>query len=348
VFSRQADESFTVLDSRFEQNEGYPGGGLWVDSLNSTVSSTDFVANDGGGIYNDDRGNMTVQECTFEKNISIYGGGIFNYGDLYVSGSNFLENIADRGGGIMNKDSAADLYLNTSTFYSNTAAMDASLGSGVGGAIYNRLGAQADITRTTFISNTADEIGGVFFVYASDIHVTNSTLSGNRAGNGGALYVSEGTKSSFTNVTVYGSQVSNSYGGVYLGEFATLTLTHSIIAGSVGGVDCAYDTTPGAGDTTLGYVFDNGYNIIEDGTCLTEDSSLAVDPKLEPLADNGGATQTHALMEDSLAVDMIPANECAVKTDQRGVNRPQGIACDTGAFESSVAWFNLFLPLAIR
>ena len=55
-------------------------------------------------------------------------------------------------------------------------------------------------------------------------------------------------------------------------------------------------------------------------------------PKLLPLANNGGPTLTMALASDSPAIDWIPA-ALAPSTDQRGVHRPYGSASDVGAFE---------------
>ena len=55
---------------------------------------------------------------------------------------------------------------------------------------------------------------------------------------------------------------------------------------------------------------------------------------LDPvLADNGGYTQTHALVPGSPAVDAVPTDCGPPETDQRGVPRPQGAACDIGALE---------------
>ena len=54
---------------------------------------------------------------------------------------------------------------------------------------------------------------------------------------------------------------------------------------------------------------------------------------LKPLADNGGPTKTHALPAGSPALNASPANSGCKPTDQRGVTRPQGAACDIGAFE---------------
>jgi hypothetical protein len=53
---------------------------------------------------------------------------------------------------------------------------------------------------------------------------------------------------------------------------------------------------------------------------------------LDPLADNGGPTLTHALLAGSPAIDAADAAVCPA-TDQRGVARPQGSACDVGSFE---------------
>lgn len=55
------------------------------------------------------------------------------------------------------------------------------------------------------------------------------------------------------------------------------------------------------------------------------------------LANNGGPTPTHILIDGSPAVDASPANGDCQPTDQRGITRPQGTACDIGAVEGSVA-----------
>src|SRR5262249_13961443 len=60
---------------------------------------------------------------------------------------------------------------------------------------------------------------------------------------------------------------------------------------------------------------------------------------LGPLADNGGSTFTHALLPGSQAIDTGDDAVCAAApvngVDQRGVHRPQGAHCDTGAFEAA-------------
>lgn len=85
---------------------------------------------------------------------------------------------------------------------------------------------------------------------------------------------------------------------------------------------------------------DGGYNVEDDGTCgfATATGSLpdTADPLLDPdgLQDNGGPTQTIALQPVSPAVDLVAEGECPPpQTDQRGVARPQGEACESGAYE---------------
>jgi hypothetical protein len=60
-----------------------------------------------------------------------------------------------------------------------------------------------------------------------------------------------------------------------------------------------------------------------------------LNPLLGPLANNGGFTQTHALLPGSPAIDAVTHNPCPPpNTDQRGFLRPAGPACDIGAFEA--------------
>jgi hypothetical protein len=82
-------------------------------------------------------------------------------------------------------------------------------------------------------------------------------------------------------------------------------------------------------------VADGGHDIaVPDGSC----PGARVDPRLAPLANNGGPTSTQALRSGSPAIDRVPASGAGCpSTDQRGIARPQGRACDAGAFEVAVA-----------
>lgn len=70
------------------------------------------------------------------------------------------------------------------------------------------------------------------------------------------------------------------------------------------------------------------------GATHTGPTPLTADPLLDVLANNGGPTATMALFAGSPAIDAA-VSPCP-PTDQRGQPRPQGAACDLGAFEGTV------------
>jgi len=84
-----------------------------------------------------------------------------------------------------------------------------------------------------------------------------------------------------------------------------------------------------------------GYNIESPGdTCGFDHPTDQVNVTAEALnlgrlANNGGPTQTHALLPGSVAIDAIPEAMCEVNKDQRGELRPEtgGSMCDVGSFE---------------
>ena len=92
----------------------------------------------------------------------------------------------------------------------------------------------------------------------------------------------------------------------------------------------------GGGNNCSGGISDQGYNLESSTDCgFTGTGSLQnTDPKLDPsgLQNNGGPTQTIALLSSSPAIDHIPAANCPA-TDQRGVSWLPGERCDIGAFE---------------
>ena len=87
-----------------------------------------------------------------------------------------------------------------------------------------------------------------------------------------------------------------------------------------------------------------GYNLSSDGTCDFDSTGDLNnhDPVLGPLQNNGGPTQTMALLEGSPAIDSGNPSGCTdsqgnlLKTDQRGAPRPDKedvVGCDRGAYE---------------
>ena len=172
--------------------------------------------------------------------------------------------------------------------------------------------------------------GGLIRNEAGDLSMTNVTFSGNSTtANGGALYNRADAELRF--VTLAGNAErspawsGSASGAALVNDGGTLSLTSSVITGPAGAVGCANRT---------GHITSGGYNVEQGISCgLHAVGDIAdTDPLLGPLADNGGPTQTHALLPGSPAVDRVPVTDC-VGIDQRGYHRPAGKGCDSGAYE---------------
>ncbi|MDL1920884.1 sortase, partial [Chloroflexi bacterium CFX5] len=268
----------------------------------------------GGGIYSN--GTLTVTNSALSNNSANQnGGGIYNSGTLTVTNSALSNNSANSsGGGIYNRNGT--LTVTNSTLSGNRAAF------GDGGGIYNDNGTLT-VTNSTLSGNSAGNGGGGIYNFFGTLTVTNSTISGNSAGwSGGGIYNYFGT-ATVTNSTISGNSAGWS-GGIY-NYFGTLNYSNTIIANSAAGGDC---------NNNFGTIGTNVNNLVEDGSCP---ALLNGDPNLGPLQDNGGPTQTHALLTGSTAIDAGNAAVCAAapvnNLDQRGVARPQGAGCDIGSYE---------------
>jgi hypothetical protein len=298
----------TVTDSTFSGNVSGDGdGGAVFNSGAMTVTRSIFAGNAvfggaGGGIYN--LGTLTVTDSIFSGNHTfgnfVNGGGITNWGTLTVTNSTFLNNRGSHGGGIANRGILA---VTDNTFRNNIGPL--------GGGIYVNSG-MVTVTNSTFSGNKLANSGGIYNE-SGIVTVTNSTFSRNSAPSGGGIYNS-GTVT-VTNSTFWSNSGQND--GTIRNN-GTLTLQNSIVANSTF-QNC----------TNNGTLIDGGGNLSwPDTSC----PGINADPLLGPLQNNGGSTQTHALMAGSLAIDAALPVNCPA-TDQRGVNRPQGVSCDIGAYE---------------
>ena len=259
------------------------------------------------------------------------GGGISGDG-ITVKNCILSENRAANGGGI---SSGSYLTLTDSVFSSNSATGD-------GGGVYADSSLTFSIANSTFSANSAAGNGGGIYVQGNkDAEVANSSFSGNIASNGGGLYAAYGSQVNLVNDTFSANSASVSGGGTFIdtNTNAALSYANTIIANSTGGGDC-YIVNGGTPSVNLN-------NLVEDGSCA---AALTRDPKLGPLASNGGSTQTFALLTGSPAINTGNDLECANPPvnglDQRDVTRPQGAHCDIGSFEFNM--YNLFLPLILR
>jgi hypothetical protein len=192
-------------------------------------------------------------------------------------------------------------------------------GPGYGGALFSS--GDLAMTNSTLAANAA--MGG-----ASGIGGIGSRGSGGNALGGGL----HSTGNSELNFVTFGRNESIGGDGLFVvvgvgGNLAVpsghLSLRNSIL-----------DHTSSSGAQCDGTFVDNGHNISSDDACaLTGPGSLnGVDPRLGPLAANGGLTLTMALLEGSPAIDGADETDC-IAIDQRGLPRPAAVRCDIGAYE---------------
>ena len=124
----------------------------------------------------------------------------------------------------------------------------------------------------------------------------------------------------------------NNPNGIANNQGFSVTLQNSIVSNN-------------AGSNCSSGMVSNGYNLSSDGTCTfnSRGDLNNHDPLLGPLQNNGGPTQTMALLPGSPAIDGGNPAGCTdglgnlLKTDQRGMPRPDKEdtgGCDMGAYES--------------
>ena len=257
--------------------------------------------------------------------------------------------------GSANDEIGGGIWNSTSTVNMNNCTVSGNFSSGQygGGGIY-ALGGATNLTDCTISGNTASNSGaayggGIAGNNLSVVNLTRCTVSGNKAqggmgGLGGGLY-SQGTVN-LTNCTISANTASGSgsgIGGGFLNDGGTWNLTNCTISANTAS---GANNSQGGGIYRLGPV--NLKNTIVSGNFATtkpeisdslttdDHNIIGGDAKLGPLQDNGGPTQTMALLAGSPAID-AGTDGGAPSTDQRGVARPQGSAVDIGAFEVDTA-----------
>ncbi|NTU84414.1 MAG: hypothetical protein HGA45_34465 [Chloroflexales bacterium] len=224
------------------------------------------------------------------------GGGIANYGTMTLSGVLVAHNAVTAGEGFQ----------------------------GLGGGILNF--GTLTISSSAVVENQGVTGAGIYS--RGTFSASNLTVASNSAqANGGGLAFGQGS-ASVRFSTIATNSADGDAGGLFAEVGAAPALADSILAANSDGGDDA--------PQCRGTVNSSGFNILGrlDGCSFNAfgGDSFDADPQLGPLADNGGPTPTLALLEGSPAIDAAFAGRCPA-TDQRGVARPQGDGCDSGAFE---------------
>ncbi|MCR9200192.1 MAG: pectinesterase family protein [Planctomycetaceae bacterium] len=319
--------------------------------LNATTEGNDYR-----GMNFEYVGSTTVSESTIDANgttqtsSSLAGGGIrfVGPGSLNVSTTSITNNtVVGEGGGLFALGDAdlgpANVTLNQVTVGGNTA-------EGWGGGI-SLNNASLTVENSTISRNSTQNAGGGIFAQLSSLDLANVTVSGNQAvGNGGGLSTRTGSNrfgivnSTIVNNTagVSTTAVSALGGGIHADGGAVLLL-NTLVAGNTAANSNTDSYEPSNLSSPLNSIFSLGNNLSDDaadGTILSAVGDIVgQDPSLGPLQNNGGFTETHALLAGSPALDAgapnadNPAPNLIPPThDQRGFNRVGQL--DIGAFEN--------------
>ncbi len=303
---------------------------IQVDAGNVTISGVTIAngralnpdgASDnlGGGILNFDT--LTVSNCLVTQNEARteaggvgYGGGIFSSGPLTLLNSTFSGNQVSGAGGGIGVFHSSEFFAEGCTFNDNFAEVQ---GGGV-----NFQGYLGHIRNCTISGNRAGDAGSasgllhlVFPAEVSALDISACTIARNRGASNGAIVAAAlpGSLGSLTRMigTIAANNLPQNF--AYFGGATVQTFGHNL------------DTDGSSG-------FTNGVNGDIVGTMASP-----IDARLGALDFNGGLTRTHALLHGSPAVDAgacVDAGGSALTNDQRRFPRPQGVACDIGAYEN--------------
>lgn len=334
----------TLIDTRVAGNSASADGG----------SGGGGGAVRGGAVYTG--GTLTVTHAQLSGNRASADGGAGGPGGTVYGGA--LDSVGSA------TISGADISGNTATARGGRAGMSSAQ---VGGTV---IGAGAQLQGGTELTSST----------ASANHLDVSGGPGASGGNGdgaGLTWLSDNPDDSMTNVTIASNSMTTSAGGALIGGglfleaegSGSVRLTNDTLAGNsvdqsvVQGVGNFFSYTAagadvqaanlivsdgvglaGSANCSINGVFTSlGHNIDSRNEChfVAGTDRVNTDPGLEPLADNGGPGPTKAFAATSPAFDAGDPGTCPA-TDERGVNRPRGAACDIGAFELQLA------DLAIR
>lgn len=318
---------------------------------------------------------LAVQDLAVTGGLAsdLYGGGcIYSTGDVglleaTVSGCEVSTSggVVARGGGIR---ALNGVFLRRSRVSGNLVhAQDADVEGGGIHARYVIASSQSTIAGNAATGDGSHLArgGGIFTTY---LHIEKTTISANEADNGAGLYLSylgANTTSRVVNATISGNRASGVAGGVFTQR--SLHLYNSTVNGNTSvfdvgagiyissgmlGLDSTIVANNSSGDglnaaDIAGYVYTmvtGAHDLVIASTLGMPADTLHDDPMLEPLADNGGGVETHALRAGSPAID-AGSNPLMLAVDEREflcspdgqcvlAEREVGRAADIGAFES--------------
>lgn len=344
----------------------YGGGAIYSHGGILEVKNSYFSGNkadkSSGGAISMTVGTTRIYNSVFANNTATapgFGGAFFNDSTLpndpvvVISNSTFDGNSTNGGqGGAVwvwfdPKYGGSRLDVGKSKFVNNRVYKDPNggkRGPGIGAGL--RMGnGTLNLANSWFANNIAQEDsgqgGGLWTGEDAKVNVTNTTFSANKARYGGGIMVVSRGAAKFTNVTI-AHNIALGGGGLNASSHGPITLTNTLFAHNTA-------TNNYNGHHQCGSTFgDGGGNIMYPAPKSSNDPRCSSNisygnPQLGTFNTSNG---TYALGSTSRAINRGVNGACP-KQDQRGVARPQGDRCDTGAFElegSVPAAFNLVSP----
>jgi len=263
-----------------------------------------------------------------DRVIDLHEGVNLTLRDLGLTGGHAIDN--GPGGGVRNN--GGTLILERVSINDNVA--------GSGGGIANQRGSLQIRNSSITGNSTIDGGSGGGISNEAELLLENVTISGNSAGSGGGI-LAQGGNATLTNVTLYSNVASGAGGGIN-SNGSSLTINNTILAGNQAA------TGPNCGSGLRS----TGHNLLGDlADCSiggeTASNIIVDDAAMDILSANEVETFSHMPLDSSRAID---AGSCELATDQRGVERPVGAACDIGAMEYGgiVIASTLYLPVIAR
>ena len=364
VFQVDSGTTATVTGLTISGGSANFGGGIYNVGALTVMDCTveDNLAGFGGGIANESNLTLTVTDCAVENNVALMGGGIGTDAGLTVVTDSMIENnsangyggggiflsdstvtVTDstidgnttdfRGGGIENQQS--QLTVTNSTIADNKAVS-------LGGGVASTVGGAVRLLNSAIIGNSANYgggCGGSSSGSPSSMAVTNCTIAGNAAENGGGIYVNGGALTIADSTLAENDVNSGGNGGGLEVAAGPATLSNTIVALNTNGDGATADNiagvvSPASAYDLIGTAGAGGLTNGSNGNLIgVTNPGLTLTP-----VDNGGPTQTLALLPGSPAIDagnndIIPSG---VTTDQRGEGFPRiaNDIVDIGAFEA--------------
>jgi hypothetical protein len=192
---------------------------------------------------------------------------------------------------------------------------------------------------TRNVSGTGGAVGGVLSG-SGHVWLSNTTISGNTAALGGGVGVTgpKGTTVTIRFVTLAKNQAWVRGSNVWTDGLMLTSIHGSLL--TLGTAGRGREIGLGLGCVFSALLSSSARNFTDDASCVRGFIELDVTPLIdEELRNNGGSTNTHALAPGSAARDVVGLADCGPDEpyqppmDQRWITRPQGSACDAGAYE---------------